>query len=868
MAELTPMMRQYLSIKEKNPDSILFFRLGDFYEMFFDDARLVSKELDLVLTGKDCGLEERAPMCGVPFHSAENYIARLVAKGYRVAICEQVQDPKEAKGLVERDIIRIVTPGTVTEASMLEESRNNYIMALRIFKKTAVLAFADISTGELTATSVDVSESVTDAVLNETGRYSPREALVYGEGDINKIIALLREKFSCPVCTFTREELSEEQEDALLEKYFDKKYLKSCGLSEIEGGCTVIAMLLRYLEDMQKMELDNIREINVYDSGSYMQLDLGSRRNLELCETMRRGDKKGSLLWVLDKTVTPMGGRLIRHWIEKPLCDGSAITARHNAVSTLLAENKDRERIIECLKDVCDMERIISRITLKTANARDLKALQRAAEKLLVLKKELEGYECGLLGKINDELDPLEDLAVLLDTAIDDEPPYVIREGGIIKKGFDNDVDELRSLVKGSREVLLKMEADEKERTGIKTLKISFNKVFGYYIEVSNSYKDSVPPEYIRKQTLTNGERFITEELKILEDKILSAKEKVVALEYDIFCTIRDTIESSAQRIKLTAYAVARLDVLCSYATVAKNNRYVRPVISVDGSLSIKDGRHPVVEKMLKDSLFVPNDTELDCKENRLAIITGPNMAGKSTYMRQVAVLCLMSQAGSFVPAADANLPIVDKIFTRVGASDDLAAGQSTFMVEMNEVAYILKNATQNSLLILDEIGRGTSTFDGMSIARAVIEYAASHKLGAKTLFATHYHELTALEGKISGVKNYNIAVKKRGDDIIFLRRIVRGGTDDSYGIEVAKLAGVPQIIIDRAKEILEELESGRGTQTEVVYMPSDEDEQITLSGRAKDEFVEKIKCLDIDTLTPIESMNLLYKIKEEAKGL
>lgn len=870
MAELTPMMRQYKAIKAANEDSILFYRLGDFYEMFFEDAEIASRELDLVLTGKDCGLPERAPMCGVPFHSAENYIARLVAKGYKVAICEQVEDPKTAKGLVDRDIIRIVTPGTVTESSMLDEGRNNYIMAVRILKKTAALCFADISTGYLALTSADITEDMLGAILNEAGRYSPREVLVYCEDKENaSLLPQIREKLSCMLSTFSRDELPEEAEREKLQKYFDKSYLSSCGMEGISGGATVVAMLIKYFEDVQKTDVTNIREINVYDSGYYMQLDFNTRRNLELCETMRRNEKKGSLLSVLDKTVTPMGGRLIRQWIEKPLCSLTAITSRHNAVAALMSDFAVCEELTQIMRGANDLERIVSRITLKTANCRDLKALERTAALIPKLKERLSGFDSGLLGTVKESLDTLEDISFLLSNAIEDDPPFLLREGGLIKKNFDADVDELRALMKNSKSVLLDIEAREKEKTGIKTLKIGFNKVFGYYIEVSNSYKNDVPPEYIRKQTLTNGERFITQELKEIEDKVLSAKEKDVSLEYEIFCNVRDTVESAAPRIKQSAYAIAQLDALCSYAKTAKAGRYVRPQMTSNGSLSIKDGRHPVVEHMLKDSLFVPNDTTLDNNENRLAIITGPNMAGKSTYMRQVAVICLMAQAGSFVPAADASLPIIDRIFTRVGASDDLTSGQSTFMVEMNEVAYILKNATKDSLLILDEIGRGTSTFDGMSIARAVLEYAASDALGAKTLFATHYHELTVLEGQLYGVKNYNIAVKKKGDDIIFLRRIVRGGTDDSFGIEVAKLAGIPQNVIDRAKAVLSDLEAGKSVSVPEASVKAREDEsQMTLGGTAAQSFVEKIQQLDVDTLTPIEGLNLLYRIKEEAKGL
>jgi DNA mismatch repair protein MutS len=859
MAELSPMMKQYFKIKEENPDSILFFRLGDFYEMFFDDAKLASKELELTLTGRDCGQEERAPMCGVPFHSCESYIARLVAKGYKVAICEQTEDPATAKGLVKRDIIRVITPGTVMESSMLDESKNNYICCMYSKSKKIGLCFCDISTGELYATEISGKDSY-NVLTSQLSSYSPREILL--GGDIVKLSELPKfiknklsagvemledEKFDFDVCAKT---VSEQFKDDA-SQMFDKEVLISA-----------VGALVEYLKDTQKSGLERINHIELYQENQYMRLDYNTQRNLELTQTMLTKEKRGSLLWVLDKTKTAMGKRLIRSWIEHPLMNISAINNRQSAVEELVNNNMLRMDITENISGIFDIERLMTRIVYGSANARDLRSLCSAIKNLPEISDLIEDCNASYLKKIHSSIDKLEDVYNLIDTAIVEEPPFTVREGGLIKEGYNPELDSVRNDMNNSKDILAQIEADQRQATGIPKLKVGYNRVFGYYIEVTNAYKSMVPDTYIRKQTLTNCERYITQELKDVEGRILGAKDRSVALEFSIFERIRTTVADNLERIQSTAKAIAVLDVITSFANVASENRYVRPNVNLSSAIRIKDSRHPVVEVLLKDVPFVPNDVNLDCDTERVDIITGPNMAGKSTYMRQIALIVLMAQIGCFVPATYAEIGIVDSIFTRVGASDDLASGQSTFMVEMSEVANIVKNATSKSLLILDEIGRGTSTFDGMSIARAVLEYCADKKkLGAKTLFATHYHELTVMEQLLDGVKNYNIAVKKRGDDITFLRRIIPGGADDSYGIEVAKLAGVPQSVINRAKEILAELESGT-TTVEVDRKPAKDDMQLTLLSNAQSPVVDKLKNTDINTLTPIEALNLLYELK------
>lgn len=859
MAELSPMMKQYFKIKEENPDSILFFRLGDFYEMFYDDAKLASKELELTLTGRDCGQDERAPMCGVPFHSCEGYIARLVAKGYKVAICEQTEDPATAKGLVNRDIIRVITPGTVMESSMLDESKNNYICCMFSKNKKIGLCFCDISTGELYATEISGKDSY-NILTSQLSSYSPREILI--GGDIVKISQLPKfiksklsagvemledEKFDFSICKLT---VSEQFSD-------DSKLIENN-----EVLISSVGALINYLKDTQKTGLERINHIELYKENQYMRLDYNTQRNLELTQTMLTKEKRGSLLWVLDKTKTAMGKRLIRSWIEHPLMNITSINNRLSAVDELVRDTLLRLEITDNITGIFDIERLMTKIVYGSANARDLCSLCSAIENLPKISDLLKDTRASYLRQIYKNIDKLEDIHNLIDSAIIDDPPFTVREGGMIKQGYNDELDSVLNDMNNSKGILAQIEAEQRDATGIPKLKVGYNRVFGYYIEVTNSYKSMVPDTYIRKQTLTNCERFITQELKDVEGRILGAKDRAVAMEFSIFDNIRKTVADNLERIQNTAKAIATLDVLTSFANVASDNRYIRPEITLSSSIKIKDSRHPVVEVLLKDSPFVPNDVNLDCENERIAIITGPNMAGKSTYMRQIALIVLMAQIGCFVPASYAEIGIVDSIFTRVGASDDLASGQSTFMVEMSEVANIVKNATSKSLLILDEIGRGTSTFDGMSIARAVLEYCADKKkLGAKTLFATHYHELTIMEQLLDGVRNYSIAVKKRGDDITFLRRIIPGGADDSYGIEVAKLAGVPQSIINRAKEILKELESGQG-ETKVIEKPAADDMQLSLLGTSVSPVIEKLNETDINTLTPIEAMNLLYELK------
>ena len=859
--EMTPMRRQYFEIKEKNKDCILFFRLGDFYEMFDEDAKLAARELDLTLTTRDRNKpkEEQTPMCGVPYHSVDAYIARLVAKGYKVAICEQVEDPATAKGIVERDITRIVTPGTVTESCMLDESKNNYMACLYGLEGRYGLAFCDVSTGAFFVTTCADAQ----AAASELGRFTPTEVIRGGEGVQDSILEdALFHRLSCCVDEGKQEEFSQEDSQSLLERHFALP-LASLGLTGLSAATVAAGTLLKTLQFVQKNELAHIRQLQYYTTGRFMELDMDARRNLELTETLRSKEKKGTLLWVLDKTHTAMGGRMLRSWLEKPLLDAAEIGRRQSAVEELVNATVCRGELTEALKDVTDFERVTTRIITGTVNCRDLLGLARGLRSLPEVKKQLSQMDASLLQKLAQSIDPLTDCAAIIENTIVDEPPLTVREGGIIRKGANEEADRLRDIMNGGEGTIAAIEASEREKTGIRTLKVGYNRVFGYYIEVSKSFMEQVPENYIRKQTLANCERYITQELKDLENQILTAKERLTALEYQIFTQLREFLAAQAARIQLSASCVAAADALCSLATVAVQRGYCRPEITLGSEISITDGRHPVVEQMLKDTLFVPNDTHLGAADNQVSIITGPNMAGKSTYLRQVALIVLMAQMGSFVPARSARIGIVDRVFTRIGASDDLASGQSTFMVEMAEVASILKYATSKSLLILDEIGRGTSTYDGMSIAQAVLEYAASPKhLGAKTLFATHYHELSTIEDELPNVKNYNIAVKKRGDKMIFLRKIVPGATDDSFGIEVAKLAGLPGSVVNRARQILAQLESeGAPEPTHVVK--DDPQDQMSMMDLRSVQVCQVLETLHVETLTPIEAMNELYKLKK-----
>ena len=866
MAELSPMMRQYFEIKADYQDTILMFRVGDFYEMFFDDAKLVSKELELVLTGKDCGQAERAPMCGVPFHAADNYIARLVSRGYKVAVCEQAEDPASAKGIVKREVIRVVTPGTTFDGTVLREGENNYLCSLYAEAKRIGVCFCDVSTGVMLAS--EYAKNAENEIVNELSKYRPKEILLNTKClSFKKLKVFIAERMDCIVNTFETEDYAADALSKKVLSHFHKKHLDELDLGDKMAAVKAVGKTLAYLEQTQKTDLAGITKLDVYSSAQFMRLDAGTVRNLELTETMRGKDSRGSLLWVLDKTKTAMGKRMLRAWLEKPLIKSVEINRRLNAVEELYSGIEMRTELRACFGSVLDIERIITKIVYKTASAKELRALQQAVQNLPRVKTLLAGAGSDLLHKCAQNLDELDDIFQLICAAIVDEPPATIREGGMIRPGFNAELDSLRELMTNAKTYLSRIEAEEKEKTGIKSLKINYNKVYGYYIEVTNLYKELVPEHYIRKQTLTNAERYITSELKDLEDKILGARERAVQLEGELFVRVRDKVGAQLERIQKTAYSIALADCLQSLAQAAADYGYVRPEVNDGESIVIRDGRHPVVEKMMKDAPFVPNDTLLDCSENRMLIITGPNMAGKSTFMRQVAVITLMAQIGSFVPASAAQIGVTDAIFTRVGASDDLSAGQSTFMVEMSEVATILKNATKKSLIIYDEIGRGTSTFDGMSIARAVLEYTADKKkLGAKTLFATHYHELTAIEDEIDGIKNYNIAVKKRGGDIIFLRRIVAGGTDDSYGIDVAKLAGVPKEVIARAGEVLQELESEGSRRVIVKEVKSDDTDQMSFALAESSEIVEELKDLDVNTLTPIEAMEKLYSLCKRAK--
>ncbi len=867
MADFSPMMQQYFEIKKKYPNTLLFFRLGDFYEMFFDDAKTASRELELTLTGRDCGQEERAPMCGVPFHSAESYIARLVEKGYKVAICEQMEDPSLAKGIVKREVIRVITPGTVIEGSMLDESRNNYICSIYVGSESTGICFADVSTGEMNATEFSEThpEEISSHIIGELSKFSPREILINSEVlSYNKVADFIKEKLSASL------ECLDEKDYESADRVFIKQFGldKFTGLSLSDSSVIVLSVggLIRYLSRTQISGLERINNIEIYSEDKTMRLDMNARRNLELLETMRNKERRGSLLWVLDQTKTAMGKRLIRSWIEQPLMSPARIILRQNAVEELVNDREKADSVIEQLTGIFDLERIMTRIVYGSANGRDLRSLCMALSKLPELKNVLGGLNATLLKKINDRIDAAEDIRELIDSSIVDDPPFSVREGGIIRKGFSEELDSVRDDMNGGKTLIAEIEAREKEATGIPKLKVGYNKVFGYFIEVTNSYKSMVPEGYIRKQTLTNAERYITEELKNLENRIVGARERSLVIEGQLFEQIRKAIADELKRIQETAKAIAELDVLSSFANVAVKYNYTRPTVNLSGRISIKDGRHPVVEALMKNAQFVPNDTELDENHNRMAIITGPNMAGKSTYMRQVALIVIMTQIGSFVPARSAEIGIVDAVFTRVGASDDLSAGQSTFMLEMSEVADILENATKDSLIILDEIGRGTSTYDGMSIARAVIEYIHDKKnLGAKTLFATHYHELTELENILPGVKNYNIAVKKHGDDITFLRKIIPGGADDSFGIQVAKLAGVPDKVLNRAKQVLHSLESGEGEKTAPKKAKSEEPMQLTMD-TPDNAVIAKLKNIDVNSMTPMQCMNVLFEITSMLK--
>ncbi len=881
MAQLSPMMTHYLETKKQYPDCILFYRLGDFYEMFFEDAKTASRELEITLTGKECGLEERAPMCGVPYHAVESYLNKLVQKGYKVAIAEQMEDPKTAKGLVKREVIRVVTPGTITNSQALEESKNNYLMGIVYMDGMFGISSVDISTGDYLVTEVKSERTLLDEIF----KFAPSE-IICNEAFYMSGVDLeeLKNRLHVVVTALENRFFSDDSCRRLLREHFHVNHLDGLGLSEYEAGTIAAGAVLSYLYETQKSTLDHLTAITPYTTGQYMMLDTSTRRNLELTETLREKQKRGTLLWVLDKTKTAMGARMLRSFVEQPLIDREGILARQNAIEELNMNYISREEMAEYLNAIYDLERLIGRISYKTANPRDLIAFKNSLAMLPHIKKILGEFGADLLREVDSGMDTLEELTALIEHAIVDDPPISVRDGGIIKDGYSEEADRLRHAKTEGKDWLAALEAEEREKTGIKNLKIKFNKVFGYYFEVTNSFKDQVPDYFVRRQTLTNAERFTTDRLKELEGTILGAEDRLFSLEYDLFCQVRDTAGAQGEKIQQTAKAIALLDVLISLSTVATRHNYVKPKINERGVIHIKNGRHPVVEQMMRDDMFVSNDTYLDNGKNRISIITGPNMAGKSTYMRQTALITLMAQIGSFVPADEANIGLCDRIFTRVGASDDLASGQSTFMVEMTEVANILRNATRNSLLILDEIGRGTSTFDGLSIAWAVVEYISNTKtLGAKTLFATHYHELTELEGAISGVNNYCIAVKEQGDNIVFLRKIVKGGADKSYGIQVAKLAGVPEQVITRAKELVEELsdaditarakEIASGSRTvqpkKSVERPDEVDlQQMSIFDTVREEdIIRELMEIDISRLSPVEALVTLDKFQSRLKN-
>lgn len=876
---LSPMMVHYCQTKCAYKDSILFYRLGDFYEMFFEDAKTVSRELELTLTGKDCGLSERAPMCGIPYHAAETYINRLIDKGYKVAICEQVEDPKTAKGIVKREVTRVVTPGTNLNMQELDEGKNNYLMAIVCVGDHFGVSTADITTGDCYVTEIDEERKLWD----EINKFLPAEIICNDAFLVSGVdVDDLRNRLHISVFALESWYFGDDLCKQTLLEHFKISSLEGLGLADYDSGVIAAGSLFRYLLATQKNTMEHMNKIIPYTTDRYMVIDSSSRRNLELVETLREKQKRGSLLWVLDKTKTAMGARMLRNFVEQPLIDADAINERLDAVTELNMQAMLREEIREYLNPVYDLERLVSRISYRSANPRDLLAFKMSLEMIPHIKNLLVNFTSPLLVRINEQMDGLEDLYTLLEASITEDPPLAVKEGGIIREGYNEQVDTYRNSKTQGKSWLAQLEAEEKEKTGIRNLKIKYNKVFGYYLEVTNSFKDLVPEYYTRKQTLTNAERYITPKLKELEDMILGAEDKLFALEYDLFCQVREELAAQIPRIQETAKAIAQLDVYASLSVVAQRNNYVRPTVNTKGVIDIKNGRHPVVEKMINNDMFIANDTYLDNGSKRVSVITGPNMAGKSTYMRQTALIVLMAQIGSFVPAEKAKIGVVDRIFTRVGASDDLASGQSTFMVEMTEVANILRNATAKSLLILDEIGRGTSTFDGLSIAWAVIEHISNTKLlGAKTLFATHYHELTELEGKIPGVNNYCIAVKERGDDIVFLRKIVKGGADKSYGIQVAKLAGVPDSVLDRAKELVDELvhtditstfkdlaENSRKTKPKAVHYDEVDLEQISLFDTVQDQdIIEELKNLDITMLTPMDAMNTLYRLQNKLKN-
>ena len=875
---LSPMMQQYMETKKEYADCLLFYRLGDFYEMFFEDAKVVSRELELTLTGKDCGLEERAPMCGVPFHAVDSYLYKLVSRGYKVAIAEQVEDPKLAKGLVKREVIRVVTPGTMTGSQELDETKNNYLCSLSYFGDKFGICMCDLSTGDFRVTETDNLRSLYD----ELQKFRPIEILINKAFEMSGAdLSILKEQYAIVLNIQEDNYYHEDSCRNLLCTHYKVQSIESLGLNDYPNGMLAAGAAMQYLYDTQKHSCENITDLIVYHSGEFMIIDAATRRNLELTETMRNKDRKGSLLWVLDKTGTAMGARLLRSYIEQPLVDIARIKERQEATKELLKEYISREELREYIRPVYDLERLMGRVASGLASPRDLIALKSSLEMLGPIKTVLGSFKCAKLSELNNQIDPLDDLRQLLEASISDDPPLTVREGNIIKSGYNEEVDKLRLSKTEGKTWLAELEAREKEKTGIKSLRVKYSKVFGYCIEVTNSFKDAVPIEWTRKQTLVNAERFTTPELKELEDLIMGAEDRLYTLEYELFADVRNRISAEISRIQITARALAEVDVLTAFAQVAYSNNYICPKLNDKGVIDIKDGRHPVVEKMLGEGKFIVNDTLLDDNKNRFSIITGPNMAGKSTYMRQVALIVLMAQIGSFIPASSANIGVCDRIFTRVGASDDLAQGQSTFMVEMTEVANILRNATKNSLIIMDEIGRGTSTFDGLSIAWAVVEHIADKRtLGAKTLFATHYHELTELEGTLDGVQNYCIAVKEQGDNIVFLRKIVKGGADKSYGIQVAKLAGVPDGVIGRAKELVAELSdsdiANRAKEIAALGVPKESKKPVARQNETEanqlslffttndDSIIEDIKTLDLTAMTPIDAMNTLYKLQNK----
>lgn len=863
LENVTPMMKQYLEVKEEYDGYILMYRLGDFYECFYEDAIIASKELELTLTGRDCGGGKRAAMCGVPFHKADVYVGKLVEKGYKVAICEQTEDAKAAVGLVKREVIRVVTPGTITDGTLLTETKNNFLLSVYYGNERSAIAFADVSTGEISAMLISAEDGLS-RMQNEIAAYQPTEAIInIPASECNELCTFLKDRFGTYITDAQKRLFDYEKTREAARRVFSDEWEK---LNEPELIMAVGALVC-YINETQKSDVTFVKELNVYTRGQYLDIDINTRRNLELTEAMRNKEKRGSLLWVLDKTKTAMGARLLRSWILKPLVNPAHISARQAAVSDLVKNLAKREALLVAFSEILDLERLTAKAVYGSANAKDLMAICQSIKKLPEIKSAISELGSNSFKKITQELDTLDDICDLLSKAIVDNPPFTVREGGMIRDGFNADVDYYRSIKDNGADVMASIEQREKDATGIRTLKVAYNQVFGYYIEVSKSFINDVPDRYIRKQTLTNCERYITQELKEMESTILSADEKLVAIEFELFTSLRNFITENSERIRKSAALIAEIDVYRALAEVASKNGYVCPEVDFSSEIYIKDGRHPVVEKFVTDSYFVPNDTLLDTDANRVMIITGPNMAGKSTYMRQVAIITIMAQIGSFVPAREARIGVVDKVFTRVGASDDLASGQSTFMLEMNEVAAILKNATARSLIIYDEVGRGTSTFDGMAIARAVVEYTHSKKIGAKTMFATHYHELTDMESKFPGIVNYNIAAKKRQDSVIFLRKIVRGGTDDSYGIEVAKLAGVPNEVVKRAKEILKEIESGSSVSLPKGARVSAEEpmhDLFTEIMASKDkEAADRIRAFDINTATPIEAMNFLFEIKK-----